>query len=190
LNFGLVSAGIEIDQMPTVLFAILAIASVIAAFYGLDYLKRQCSRGRIDHTSALFLGVAIISFSTLIVLLFMLREAGARPDGQFDNSPEIRKWFQNLMRPDMPASSCCGEADAYWCDDYYARDDKAYCKITDDRDDEPRHRPHIDIGTEIEIPKAKLKWDSNNPTGHSIIFLGVAGMSFRYVLCFVQSTGI
>ena len=58
-------------------------------------------------------------------------------------------------------------------------------KITDDRPDEPRGRPHVDIGTEIEIPNNKLKWDKSNPTGHGVVFLTRNG----YVLCYVQPGG-
>jgi hypothetical protein len=36
--------------------------------------------------------------------------------------PAIKECYQNLMQPDAPATSCCGEADAYGCGDYYARD--------------------------------------------------------------------
>ena len=49
--------------------------------------------------------------------------------------------------------------------------------ITDDRPDEPLGRPHLDVGTEIEIPNKKLKWDKGNPTGHGIVFLSRAGYS-------------
>jgi len=31
---------------------------------------------------------------------------------------------------------------------------------------EPCGPPHVEIGTEIEIPNNKLKWDKPNPTGH------------------------
>lgn len=98
---------------------------------------------------------------------------------------ELDGWFAGLMQPDIPTSSCCGYADHYWCDDYYARDGKAYCRITDDRDDAPFNRPHIPVGTEIEIPPYKLKFDRGNPTGHSVVFLS----STRHVFCFVQGTG-
>jgi hypothetical protein len=47
----------------------------------------------------------------------------------------------------------------------HVRDGKTWAIITDDRDDAPRSRPHVDIGTEIEIPNNKLKWDKSNPTG-------------------------
>jgi hypothetical protein len=87
-----------------------------------------------------------------------------------------------LMQPDVPNASCCGEAGAYWADGVHVRDGKTYVTITDDRPDEPLGRPHLDVGTEIEIPNNKLKWDKGNPTGHGIVFLGRAG----YVFCYVQ----
>lgn len=98
--------------------------------------------------------------------------------------PEQDAWYKSLMQPDNPAIPCCGKADAYWCDDYYARGDKAYCKITDDRVVEGR--PPIPVGTEVEIPSYKLKYDRGNPTGHSVAFITRS----LYVLCFVQGTGI
>lgn len=100
--------------------------------------------------------------------------------------PSQREWYQSLMQPDAPASSCCGEADAYFCDGYSARGDKAFCTITDDRDDAPRGRPHVDVGTVIEIPQHKLKWDRGNPTGHGVVFLS----RNRFVFCYVQPGGV
>jgi hypothetical protein len=89
------------------------------------------------------------------------------------------------MRPDVPTSPCCGEADAYWCDEIHVHDGKTSCAITDDRDDIRLGRPHRDVGTVFEIPDDKLKWDRGNPTGHSILFLSSGG----YVFCFVQGPG-
>jgi hypothetical protein len=110
----------------------------------------------------------------------------ARDLGQWDAvDPAIREWYQALMQPDVPTASCCGEADAYWADEVHVRDGKTYAIITDDRPDEPRGRPHVDIGTEIEIPNNKLKWDKANPTGHGVVFLSRGG----YVFCYVQPGG-
>lgn len=121
-----------------------------------------------------------------IVLLLCATFAQARDNGQWENStPEVREWFRTLMRPDLPWASCCGEADAYYCDDIHVRDGKTYCTITDDRDDLPLRRPHIDVGTEIFIPPEKLKWDKGNPTGHAIVFLS----NNLYTFCFVQGVG-
>jgi hypothetical protein len=102
------------------------------------------------------------------------------------NHPELDAWYAGLMQPDNPTASCCGKSDAYWCDDYYAKDGKSYCRITDDRDDAPLERPHIPIGTEFEIPPYKLKWDKSNPTGHAVIFVNTSG----HVWCYVQAGGV
>ena len=90
------------------------------------------------------------------------------------------------MMPDVPTASCCGEADAYWCDDVHVRDGKTFCTITDDRDNTKLMRTPVPIGTEVEIPDKKLTWKDGNPTGHSIVFLSTAG----YVYCFVQNGGV
>lgn len=116
----------------------------------------------------------------------LLCSASARDFGQWENTdPKIRDWYQHLMMPDIPTSPCCGEADAYWADEVHVRDGKTYATVTDDRDDAPLHRPHIALGTEIEIPDHKLKWDSGNPTGHNLLFMSAMG----FVYCFVQTSG-
>lgn len=135
----------------------------------------------LDDRSTAFLMLVAACLVVLLALAFG-RVAHGRDLGQWEGSdPGHKQWFQNLMQPDSPASSCCGEADAY-----YARGGKAYCKVTDDRDDAPRGRPHVEIGTEIEIPDHKLKWDRSNPTGHGIVFLS----RNRYVFCYVQPDGV
>ena len=98
------------------------------------------------------------------------------------------EWYRSLMQPDNPKMSCCGPADAYWADKYFVKDGKTYAVITDDRDDKPLRRPHIPVGTVIEIPDNKLKWDRSNPTGHAIVF--VSPHPYNYVYCYVQGTGI
>lgn len=131
--------------------------------------------------------IAATGIALGILAGLMLGNVKARDLGQWENSsPEIRKWYKSLMQPDVPQASCCGEADAYWCDDIHTKDDKAYCRITDDRPDGPLGRPHREIGEEFEIPPNKLKYDAGNPAGHSIIFLSVTG----YVYCFVQDGGV
>jgi len=47
-------------------------------------------------------------------------------------------------------------------------------------------QPHINVGSEIEIPNNKIRWDRGNPTGHGIVFLSRAG----YVFCYVQPGGV
>src|ERR1035437_10223700 len=132
-----------------------------------------------------WLALAIASVLALIVILFSVRITPARDAGQWENNdPAVSEWYRNLKQPDNPAMSCCGESDAYWCDDIHVRDGKTFCRITDDRADEPRGRPHRDIGDEFEIPDNKLKWDSGNPDGHAILFLSTPTAG-GYVYCFV-----
>jgi hypothetical protein len=122
-----------------------------------------------------------------LVLLLASHFAHARDLGQWENTdPAVREWYEGLKQPDLPAASCCGEADAYWADDVHVRNGKTFAVITDDRPDEPRHRPHVDVGTEIEIPDYKLKWDQSNPTGHGVVFLSRGG----YVYCYVAPGGV
>jgi hypothetical protein len=122
-----------------------------------------------------------------LVLSCVMGVVNARDLGQWDSvDPAVREWYQALMQPDVPTASCCGEADAYWADEVHVKGGKTYAIITDDRADEPRRRPHIDVGTEIQIPDNKLKWDKSNPTGHGIVFLSRAG----YVFCYVQPGGV
>lgn len=134
-------------------------------------------------------GIIVAALGALMVLVSVLLclPAHARDAGQWDNTDtETRAWYQSLMQPDVPTASCCGEADAYWCDDLHVRDGgHTFCKITDDRDDAPRGRPHLEVGTEFEIPLNKMKWDRGNPTGHAVIFLSRGG----WVFCFVQGGG-
>lgn len=121
--------------------------------------------------------------------------AFSRDAGQWTKAdPAIREWYQSLKQPDAPQTSCCGEADAYWCDDWYVRDGSTYCKITDDRADAPLKRQHVPVGTEILIPRHKLKYDQGNPTGHTIVFLNVVVSDMEQtspyygVYCFVLGT--
>jgi hypothetical protein len=125
---------------------------------------------------------------TVIILAVVLAVVGmwlaTKAFAHDHDHPELDAWYAGLMQPDNPTASCCGKADAYWCDDYYARNGKAYCKITDDR--VVKGRPPVPVGTEIEIPPWKLKFDRGNPTGHAVVFLSSGGAVF----CFVQGGGV
>jgi hypothetical protein len=133
----------------------------------------------------------------ILLLLFLIlpSTALAHDHGRTDQawealSQEEKNWYKSLMRPDMPEYPCCGESDQYWCDivtvEKHKDGDKVFCTITDTRPDEPFKRIHVPVGTKIEIPPEKYKFDQGNPTGHTIVFLS----STRSVYCFVQSTGI
>lgn len=133
------------------------------------------------------IGCLIFVVVLAIAAIFLIvAHASAHDDNHGGVSdPAIQQWYRGLMQPDNPASSCCGEADAYWADEVHVRNGKTYATITDDRDDAPLGRPHVDNGTEIEIPNHKLKYDRGNPTGHGVVFLSRQG----YVFCYVQPGG-
>lgn len=139
---------------------------------------------------AQLLGCLIFVAALVVALAFVaaaLAPARAHDAGQWHNSdPAIRDWYKDLKQPDNPTASCCGESDAYWADEFHVRNGKTYATITDDRDDAPLGRPHIENGTEVEIPNHKLKWDRANPTGHGVVFLSRQG----FVFCYVQPGGV
>jgi hypothetical protein len=111
----------------------------------------------------------------------------ARDGGQWEaNSGTVRAWFRELMQPDNPSVSCCGEADAYYADAFEVEGDKYVAIITDTRDDAPLGRPHVPSGTKVVVPNHKLKFDRGNPTGHGVIFISTS----RDVLCYVVPGGV
>jgi hypothetical protein len=131
------------------------------------------------HEKQLLWQIIIGGIFTLAFILVGMASCAAH-----DDDHEHDAWYSELRQPDNPTASCCGLADAYWCDFYRAEGDKAVCTISDDR--KIAGRPPIPVGTKIEIPTNKLKWDRGNPTGHSIVFLSSGGA----VYCFVQSGGV
>lgn len=98
------------------------------------------------------------------------------------NDPETSAWFERQKMPDSPRQSCCGEADAYYADSVEVRDGKFFAIVTDERDDAPLDRPHVPIGTRVEIPSHKFNDPRNdlNPTLHGIVFLNVLGEPLCY----------
>lgn len=133
-------------------------------------------------------GWLYLAVAGLVALMFLLgvHFARAHDSGQWEDGDQaVRKWYQQLMQPDVPSASCCSESDGYFADDVHVIAGKVYARITDDRPDEPRKRPHREIGEEFEIPPNKMNKDPN-PTGHNVIFLSRGG----YVFCFVSGTGI
>jgi hypothetical protein len=118
----------------------------------------------------------------IITLLALSSPASARDLGQWENQPTyVRQWFQNLMQPDNPVMSCCGESDAYWADSFEVDHGQYVAIITDDRPDVPLGRPHREIGEKIVVPNHKIKWDDGNPTGHGILFIGGGGQVYCYI---------
>ncbi len=134
------------------------------------------------------LRIVLVGLAFGILAASLIGNVRARDLGQWEaSSPAIREWYQGLMQPDVPAMSCCGEADSYFADVMHFRDGKVFAEITDERPDEPLRRPHVESGTLIEVPQHKLKWDRGNPTGHGVLFISKA--PFFHVFCYVQPGG-
>jgi hypothetical protein len=125
----------------------------------------------------------VLMFGLILAMLAFPTSSQPRDNGQLGNqwgnsfSPsEISQWFKNLMRPDQPASSCCGEADAYEADSFDTSGAEYVAIITDGKGVIPN-------GTRITVPIKKMKIDGKppNPTGHGIIFIGSSGTIYCYV---------
>jgi hypothetical protein len=130
--------------------------------------------------------------------------AAAAPKKDWDlvgHSDEVKEWFRTLQRPDsnpMSPQSCCGETDAYYADVTSYRDGKIIATVTDDREDDPLKRIHVNIGTEFVVPPKKIvgmeQQLRGNPTGHIVIFLGPGhgkggDDTTREVICYVMNGG-
>jgi len=108
-----------------------------------------------------------------------------RYDPEWENSPPlVRKWFQELMQPDRPGFSCCGEADSYEAD-LYEQDGESYIAIITGQGPAV-NKLRIPEGTRLRVPTTKIKWDKGNPTGHGIIFIG----RDYTIFCYVPPAGI
>jgi hypothetical protein len=127
----------------------------------------------------------LLTFATVTLLGWSI--SAAKDNGQWGaTADDVRVWFRNLMQPDNPGISCCGEADAYYADSFGVDGDHYVAVITDERNDETLGRPHIAPGTRVAVPNHKIKWDAGNPTGHGVIFIGGSGN----VLCYVTPGGV
>ena len=126
----------------------------------------------------------------LATCLVLAGIAHARDNELWNADPELKAWYSALMQPDNERTSCCGEADAYWCDNIHiVAGTFTYCTITDTRF-VPGRTP-VAVGTEILIPDRKLmdgRKTNGNPTGHGIVFLSSGADPTVY--CYVQPAGI
>jgi hypothetical protein len=135
---------------------------------------------------------------SLIVATALNVAAIAKPGGDWSATPqEVREWIARQKQPDNPTNSCCGEGDAYFADAFEVVNGKVFAIITDDRDDFPLGRPHVAVGTRIEVPPNKMvdSRDDVNPSGHGVIFLmnyvdEDSGEYGNSVLCFVPGSGV
>jgi hypothetical protein len=88
------------------------------------------------------------------------------------------------MQPDTPWQSCCGEADAFEADTFEVEGDHYVAIVTNGRG-------VLATGTRIVVPNKKMKFDSGNPTGHGVIFLGAVSQRGEYpVYCYVAPGGV
>lgn len=160
----------------------------------------NCRLGHALIAAACALGTVYVIFVTGLLVANLISPAHGRDLGQWHNinPPEVSQWYRSLMRPDpgYTRGSCCGDADAYWCDDITVKDGHVFCAITDTRDDTVLQRQHRPIGELHEIPPEKMKWSKTdpqpnlgNPTGHAVIFLGSQPGQEAFVYCFVPGAG-
>jgi hypothetical protein len=105
------------------------------------------------------LGVSGLVYTAAVVFLGLIfgMVYDARAAYGHDGDPSHDEWYMSLKQPDNPNVSCCGIADAYWCDDISVKDGKTFCALTDDR--HIAGRPDLPMGLKIEIPDRKLKWE-------------------------------
>lgn len=123
----------------------------------------------------------MILILSVLALLLASPATPVRDDPAWESiDPGTRKWFRELMRPDFPVHSCCGEADAYEADDF-EQDGENWVAIITGQGPPTEYKPYVKEGTRIKVPNVKMKWDQGNPTGHGIIFLGTDGQVFCYV---------
>lgn len=118
-----------------------------------------------------------------VVLWFcLISYAFARDYGQWDKAdPEIVQWYRSLKQPGTE-SSCCGDADAYWCGTVRVIGGQTVCTIEDERAIPYRPARH---GQSFIVPP-ELIVKAQNPSGHVVIFIGYNDK----VLCFVLGGGV
>ena len=99
-----------------------------------------------------------------------------------DGHTNFAYWFNSLMKPDFPLSSCCGVADQYYVKEYRPSRQAgiAFTAIVINHDDQSEFA--------IDVPKEKVIWDRVNPTGRGVIFIEDSDWVSK-VVCFVPSVG-
>jgi len=142
---------------------------------------------RLRNAPLIFWQCSMAAGSFFIVFLWVMILANARDLGQWGNQDlAIRKWFNSLMVPGTPKTSCCGKSDAYWADNFESKDGQYVAVITDTRPDGPLGRAHIESGTRIRIPNSSIiSGQGKNPTGHGWVFI-----LDSIVFCYLPPEGI
>lgn len=104
-------------------------------------------------------------------------------------APDLSEWYATLKQPDNPIMSCCGWGDAYEADQQEFDEAGNLIAIITDTCPDVRElpdgrvisRPHLKRGTKILVPKSKIrKHPVENPTDHTIIFVGANGTVYCY----------
>jgi hypothetical protein len=118
---------------------------------------------------------ASILIITGLAILFFILKTVERAHAHDPDHHEDDAWYQSIKIPDLGVS-CCGVGDAYFCNHMRVVDGtRTVCTITDTRDDASRGRPHVPVGTMVEIPNEKLVRDEEakkgNPTGQGVIWM-------------------
>jgi len=90
-------------------------------------------------------------------------------------------WMNSLRQPRYPAS-CCGVADQYWVQEYAPSHRKgiAFVAVVLARDGNNTFT--------VDVPDDKVIWNTVNPTGRGVIFIGGSD-EIQSVVCFVPGTG-
>lgn len=138
--------------------------------------------------------LGLIAVLIVAAFYFSIVGAHARDLGQWaqlrnaqaPENPGWGNWYARQRQPDVDFS-CCGPADAYWADKFEIVDGKFFAIVTDEREDGPSGRPHIDPGTRIEIPPHKFNDPRKDPneTGHGIVFVSLD----RRIFCYFNPPG-
>jgi hypothetical protein len=102
---------------------------------------------------------ALASLPIVVLLMAaLMRPSFGRDAGQWEaTDADVRKWYRELMQPENPSVSCCGEADAYHADSFVVENGTTIAIITDTRDDGPLGRPHIEPGTRIAVARQQAE---------------------------------
>src|SRR5258708_13619151 len=104
-----------------------------------------------------------ITFTRLMVGAIAALVIGGTKAHDPDHTDQ-NEWYQSLMQPDVPTSSCCGEADAHWADEIHVPDRKTYAITTAHRPDDPRGRPPVAVGTPVPTPSTNPQCSKTLPT--------------------------
>jgi hypothetical protein len=125
----------------------------------------------------------------IIGLICLLTVASAKTTGTKYLGPDENDYYESIMMPDNPKASCCGAADVYWADEQEVGPNGEIIAIVTDARPDTRTLPdgrqidryHVPVGTKIPIPASKIrKVPIPNPTGHTIIWLGVGSVVYCY----------